>query len=66
MLNRFYLYWAQIDDGGTKMLWEKQKAFEIPKRLASWHIKERQKQNNMDIGVNLKDSASKNYTEGVW
>ena len=65
-LNNFYQYWTQINESGTKMLWEMQKAFQIPNRLATWHSKEQQKQNNMDIGVNLKDSTRKNYTEGVW
>ena len=65
-LNNFYQYWTQVNEGGTKMLWEMQKVFQIPNRLATWHSKEQQKQNNTDIGVNLKDSTRKNYTEGVW
>jgi hypothetical protein len=36
MIRDFYNYWSQVNEGGTKMLWEMQKAFEISKRLATW------------------------------
>lgn len=39
MLNAFYVYWSQVNEGDDKMLWEKvkkQKSFEIPNRLATW------------------------------
>lgn len=67
MLNNFFLYWTQVNDGGTKMLWERQKAFQIPNRLATW------KKNNYghgtsksDIGVVLHDSQNKDYNKGLW
>ena len=36
MIRDFYDYWSQVNEGGKKMLWEMQKAFEISKRLATW------------------------------
>lgn len=35
-LNAFFLYWTQVSDGGRKMLYEKQRSFQIPNRLAAW------------------------------
>lgn len=34
LIMRFYTYWSQWD--GAKMLWQKQKAFEIKKRLVTF------------------------------
>lgn len=39
MLNAFYKYWTQVSPNGTKMLFEKQKAFQIPNRLSLWASK---------------------------
>lgn len=44
MLNKFYSYWTQINNGGKKMLFEKERdkgAFEIGQRLATWAGNER-------------------------
>ena len=67
MLNHFFLYWTQVNDGGTKMLWEKQKAFQIANRLATW------KRNNygshgssfLPVGMNLQNSKDKDYEKGL-
>lgn len=69
MLNRFFLYWTQVNDGGTKMLWEKQKAFQIPNRLATWyknHYGDFKTKNAMDIGMVLQNSEEKDYTKDLW
>lgn len=66
MLNNFYLYWTQVNDGGTKMLFERQKAFQIPNRLATWKKKEHDSQGGMSTGVVLQDSANKDYKKGGW
>lgn len=65
MLNGFFLYWTQVNDGGTKMLWEKQKAFQIPNRLATWHRNDN-RASKSDIGVVLHDSKNKDYNKGIW
>lgn len=36
MVRAFYDYWTEKTYGGRKMRFEKQQAFEIPKRLATW------------------------------
>lgn len=66
MLNNFYLYWTQVNDGGTKMLFERQKAFQIPNRLATWKKNEHDSQGGMGTGVVLQDSANKDYKKGGW
>lgn len=58
MLNMFFLYWTQVNDGGTKMLFEKQKAFQIPNRLATWHRNNytNNKSSSLPVGMNLQGS----------
>jgi len=36
MLNKFISYWTEMNRSGTKMRFELQKTFEIPKRLVTW------------------------------
>lgn len=36
MLEAFFNHWSQLDSETNLMLWEKEKAFEISKRLISW------------------------------
>ena len=56
-LDSFFEYWSQVNEGGTKMLWEKQKAFEISKRLATWKRNEenmrKPTRSNEEIGIIL-------------
>lgn len=66
MLNNFYQYWTQVNDGGVKMLFEMQKAFQVPNRLATWRRNNYGSQGGMGTGVVLKDSASKDYKKGGW
>lgn len=68
-LNKFYQYWTQVNDGGTKMLWEKErdrKAFQIPNRLATWYKNNNGNGQSSDVGVVLHDSENKNYKDGGW
>jgi hypothetical protein len=37
MIDAFLLYWTQQNAGGKKQLWQMQKVFDVPKRLATWH-----------------------------
>ena len=70
MLNDFYRYWAQVNDGGTKMLWEKQKCFEIGMRLATWKRNEtergRRQTRPEDIGMVLAPEKDKFKNEETW
>lgn len=61
-LNEFYLYWTQVGQGERKMLFEKQKSFQIPNRLALW--KRNQKKPSSDQIMNSNES--KDYTKGLW
>lgn len=61
-LNEFYLYWTQVGQGERKMLFEKQKSFQIPNRLALW--KRNLKKPSSDQILNSNES--KDYTKGLW
>ena len=67
MLNNFFLYWTQVNDGGTKMLWEKQKAFQIANRLATWKRNNygNHGSSNLPVGMNLQNSKDKDYEKGL-
>lgn len=66
VLNNFYLYWTQVNEGGTKMLFERQKAFQISNRLATWRKNGYDSQGGMNTGVILHDSSNKDYKKGGW
>lgn len=40
MLRAFYNYWTEMNKSGTKMRFELQQTFEIPKRLVTWALKD--------------------------
>lgn len=48
MLNAFYSYWTQISPNGKKMLFEKQKAFQVPNRLSTWNARNGNRTNGYD------------------
>lgn len=66
ILNSFFLYWTQVNDGGSKMLWEKQKAFQIPNRLATWKRNNYNNTSKSVIGVVLHDTQDEEYDKGLW
>lgn len=37
MLNDFYRYWTEMNDGGKKMRFEMEKVFQVSGRLITWH-----------------------------
>jgi len=39
VLNGFYAYWSEWNKSGTKMRYENETTWELPKRLARWHSK---------------------------
>lgn len=69
-LNDFYRYWAQVNDGGTKMLFEKQKCFEIGMRLAMWKRNEAVRSSphtrHEEIGMVIAPTKDKFKNEEVW
>ena len=40
MIDKFINYWTQKNANGKKELWQMQKVFDVPKRLATWAGKE--------------------------
>lgn len=69
MIRAFYDYWTESNEGGNKMRFEKEKTFDIKRRLERWHKQElvkKGKQPNSDIGIILKNPQEKDYTKGLW
>ena len=69
MIEDFFNHWSQVNEGGKKMHWEKQKTFEISKRLATW------KRNNYGNGGSeqrmhadgtILHKEQMNYDKGTW
>lgn len=68
MLNAFYQYWTQVNDGGRKMHFEKQRTFQIANRLAAWKRNNygNGKQPSADIGMVLQHEKDKFKDEKEW
>lgn len=64
-LNDFYQYWTQVNKGGTKMLFEMQKAFQIPNRLATWHKNNYGAKKMLPVGMKLQNSKDIDYGKGL-
>ena len=45
MLNDFYYYWTEMNEGGRKMRFEKEKVFDVKRRLMTW------KRNSVKFGT---------------
>lgn len=67
MIRAFYNYWVQVNPNGTKMLWEKQRAFELARRLKTWADKEsiRPVQKSPVESRKHFDSDTEQYTDGT-
>lgn len=57
MIRAFYDYWSELNKSGTKMRYELEKTWELPRRLATWANRERMP-SKADIGVVLKDNST--------
>ena len=69
LIRAFYDYWTESNEGGNRMRFEKEKTFDIKRRLERWHKQEltkKSKQPNSDIGIILKNPQEKDYTKGLW
>jgi hypothetical protein len=40
MVRAFYNHWSELNKSGTKMRWELEKTWELPRRLATWAARE--------------------------
>lgn len=63
MIRAFYDYWSELNKSGTKMRYELEKTWELPRRLVTWANRERMP-SKTDIGVVLKDNSPDKYKKG--
>ena len=62
MIRSFFDYWSELNKSETKMRYELEKTWELPKRLATWANREKiPAKPTTDIGVVLKDNAPDKY-----
>lgn len=69
LIEEFYNHWAQVNEGGTKMHWEKQKTFEIARRLATWkrnNYGKSSSEQRMHTDGNVLHAEQMDYTKGTW
>ena len=63
IIRAFFDYWSELNKSGTKMRYELEKTWELPRRLATWANRERMP-SKTDIGVVLKDNSPDKYKKG--
>ena len=67
MIRAFFDHWTQVNEGGTKMHFEKQQTFQIPNRLAAWKRNNYGKERTpTDIGMVLQPEKDKFKDEKEW
>lgn len=69
LIEEFYNHWAQVNEGGTKMHWEKQKTFEIARRLATWkrnNYGKSSSEQRMHTDGTVLHAGQMDYTKGTW
>lgn len=63
MIRAFFDYWSELNKSETKMRYELEKTWELPRRLATWANRERMP-SKTDIGVVLQDNSLDKYQKG--
>lgn len=63
MIRAFFDYWSELNKSETKMRYELEKTWELPRRLATWANRERIPAKT-DVGVVLKDNSPEKYKKG--
>ena len=63
MIRAFFDYWSELNKSGTKMRYELEKTWELPRRLATWANRERMPL-KPEAGIVLKDNSPEKYTKG--
>lgn len=63
MIRAFFDYWSELNKSETKMRYELEKTWELPKRLATWASREKIP-SKTDVGVVLKDNSPEKYKKG--
>lgn len=65
MIRAFFDYWSELNKSGTKMRYELEKTWELPRRLSTWANRERMPP-KADTGIVLKDNSIEKYKEKGW
>ena len=63
MIRAFFDYWSELNKSETKMRYELEKTWELPRRLATWASREKIP-SKTDLGVVLKDNSPEKYKKG--
>lgn len=63
MIRAFFDYWSELNKSGTRMRYELEKTWELPRRLATWARREKIP-SKTDLGVVLKDNSPEKYKKG--
>lgn len=63
MIRAFFDYWSELNKSETKMRYELEKTWELPRRLATWANREKIP-SKTDVGVVLKDNSPEKYKKG--
>ena len=70
MLAEFYDYWTEVKEGGRKMRFEKEKTFEVAKRLARWKKNDDERKlsrkTSQDIGMVYHKEEDEFKNEETW
>ena len=60
MIRAFFDYWSEQNKSGTRMRYELEKTWELPKRLATWAARERMPAKPA-AGIVLTDNSTEKY-----
>ncbi|WP_444351139.1 hypothetical protein [Phocaeicola plebeius] len=63
MIRAFFDYWSELNKSETKMRYELEKTWELPRRLATWASREKAL-SKTDVGIVLKDNSPEKYKKG--
>lgn len=63
MIRAFFDYWSELNKSETKMRYELEKTWELPRRLATWASREKVP-SKTDVGIVLKDNSPEKYKKG--
>lgn len=63
MIRSFFDYWSELNKSETKMRYELEKTWELPRRLATWASREKVP-SKTDVGIVLKDNSPEKYKKG--
>lgn len=63
MIRAFFDYWSELNKSETKMRYELEKTWELPRRLATWASREKIP-SKTNVGVVLKDNSPEKYKKG--